>query len=200
MRLFALAAAGAAAAALTACADMGMGGGSETASGAATGSGTSAAATAPSDATPTAAAAPTSAMDYVTEAARSDMYEIQSSQLAASRSASARVKDFAATMIRDHTNSTQLVKATVSQAGMSPPAPPSLDTRRQGMLDQLTGASGADFDRLYLHQQLMAHQEALALHQGYAQNGDQSALRTVAGQIAPIVQQHLTMLQGMGAA
>jgi len=192
MRLLAIAAAGAAAATLAACADMGMGQSSDAGAISAAGAGAPAAATSP-------AAMPTTAMGYVTEAGRSDMFEIQSSQLAASRSASAQVKDFAATMIRDHTNSTQLVKAAATQAGMTPAAP-SLDSRRQAMLDALSGAAGADFDRLYLHQQLMAHQEALALHQGYAQNGDQSALRTVAGQIAPVVNQHLTMLQGLGAA
>lgn len=151
-----------------------------------------------SPAAATAAAAPTNAAAYVAEAARSDMYEIQSSQLAQSKATSAAVKDFAANMIRDHTTSTQMITAAVTQSGMSPPPPPPLDARRQGMLDQLRGASGAEFDRLYVQQQTMAHQEALALHQAYAANGDKAPLRGAAGQIVPVVQHHLHMLQGMG--
>ncbi|WP_165842898.1 DUF4142 domain-containing protein [Phenylobacterium deserti] len=143
-----------------------------------------------------AAAAPTTATAFIAEAARSDMYEIQSSQLAQSKGSSQAVKDFAAQMIRDHTNSTQIVMAAAQQAGMNPPPPP-LDARRAGMIRQLQGASGAAFDRMYLQQQLMAHQEALALHSGYAQNGDTPQLKAAAAQIAPIVQQHLTHVQGM---
>lgn len=144
---------------------------------------------------PAAAAAPTTATAFMAEAARSDMYEIQSSQLAMSRGASQGVKDFAQMMVRDHTNSTQMVMDAARSGGLTPPPPPPLDPRRAGMLDQLRGASGAAFDRMYLSQQLMAHQEALALHSGYAQNGDNAALRGAAGKIAPIVQQHLTHVQ-----
>jgi putative membrane protein len=143
-----------------------------------------------------AANAPTDAMTFINEAARSDMYEIQSSQLATTKASSQAVKDFANQMIRDHTNSTQIVMAAAQSAGMNP-TPPSLDSRRAGMISQLQGASGADFDRMYLRQQLMAHQEALALHSGYAKNGDNTALRGAAAQIAPIVQQHLAHVQGM---
>lgn len=157
---------------------------------------TASASSASSMGTPAAAAAPTTATAFVNEAARSDMYEIQSSQMAQTKASSQAVKDFAAQMIRDHTNSTQMVMAAAQQAGMNPPPPP-LDSRRAGMLRQLQSASGADFDRTYLRQQLMAHQEALALHQGYAQNGDTPQLKAAAAQIAPIVQQHLTHVQGM---
>jgi putative membrane protein len=134
---------------------------------------------------------------FMAEAARSDMYEIQSSQLALTKASSQGVKDFAQMMVRDHTNSTQMVMEAARAGGMTPPPPPPLDARRAGMLDQLRGASGPAFDRMYQQQQLMAHKEALALHSGYAQNGDNAALRAAAGKIAPIVQQHLTHVQHM---
>lgn len=125
------------------------------------------------------------------------MYEIQSSQLALSRASSAAVKSFANHMVQDHTTSTQKVMAAASEAGMPPPSKPALDARRRGLLEQLQAASGADFDSLYVQQQKTAHQEALALHQGYASGGDKAPLRTTAGQIVPVVQHHITMLQGM---
>ncbi|HEY8618318.1 DUF4142 domain-containing protein [Phenylobacterium sp.] len=181
MKMIWMAAAAACAFGLTACAS-GMDGGASSAMN----SGSAAA-----------AAAPTTATAFLAEAARSDMYEIQSSQLAQTRGSSQAVKDFAAQMIRDHTNSTQMVMEAARAGGMTPPPPPPLDARRRGMLDQLRGASGPAFDRMYVSQQLMAHQEALALHSGYAQNGDNAALRGAAGKIAPIVQQHLSHVQGM---
>jgi putative membrane protein len=145
------------------------------------------------------ATAPMTAAAYVAEAARGDMYEIQASQLAQAQASSPAVKSFAAQMVRDHTASTEKVKAAAAQANVSTSPPPALDDRRQSMLDQLKAAKGADFDRLYLQQQTMAHQDALTLHQGYAQNGDSAPLRAAAGSIAPVVQRHLTMLQDMKA-
>jgi putative membrane protein len=59
--------------------------------------------------------APTT-QDFVTEAARSDMFEIQSSKLALN-SADARTKEFAQKMIDDHTKTTDELKAAVAMAG-----------------------------------------------------------------------------------
>ncbi|RYD28838.1 MAG: DUF4142 domain-containing protein, partial [Lysobacteraceae bacterium] len=46
-------------------------------------------------------------------------------------------------------------------------------------------------DRLYLGQQVPAHQAALDLHQSYSTGGDQAPLRTSAKAAVPIVKQHL---------
>ena len=146
----------------------------------------------------TAAAAPVRAADYVTQAALSDMYEIQSSQLALTRGSSA-VKGFAQQMITDHTATTNALTATLTSANMPASPPATLDPRRQAMIAALNGASGPAFDQLYLHQQLMAHQEALALHSGYAQAGDAPPLKAFAGQVAGRVQMHLDMLRTLGA-
>jgi putative membrane protein len=187
MRLIAFSAIAIGAAALSACAENG----GEPSSSMTAASGPPAAA---------GAASPVIATAYVAEAGRSDMYEIQSSKLALSSAASAPVKDFANMMLADHAKSTQMVMAAATQAGMAPPpTPPVLDARREALLDQLRSATGADFDRIYKHQQLLAHREALALHQGYAASGDSAPLRGAAAQIVPVVQQHLATLTSMGA-
>src|SRR5258707_583693 len=51
--------------------------------------------------------------DFVKEAATSDMFEIQSSQLAQERG-NASEKTFAATMIKDHTKTSEDLKSMVS--------------------------------------------------------------------------------------
>jgi putative membrane protein len=150
-----------------------------------------------SAATASPSAAATDAAGYVAEAGRSDMYEIQSSKLAQNQAQSPAVKAFAKQMVQDHTTSTQKVMKAAGDAGMPKTPPPALDPRRQSMLDQLKSASGPQFDQLYVQQQKAAHQEALALHQGYAQGGDKAPLRAAAQQITPVVQHHLTMLQDM---
>lgn len=139
---------------------------------------------------------------YVTNAALSDMYEIESSRLATQKARSAGVKTFAQQMITDHSATTAKLKATVASAGLQLAPPAQLDPRRQSMLDTLKGLSGADFDRAYLEQQTAAHQEALALHSGFAKQGDNAALKRFAAETTPKIQHHFDMvkrLHGAGA-
>jgi putative membrane protein len=63
------------------------------------------------------------------------------------------------------------------------------------MVARLQGRTGADFDREYARQQLVAHQQALALHTNFAARGDTPALRAVAGAAVPVVTQHLNMVR-----
>jgi putative membrane protein len=73
--------------------------------------------------------------------------------------------------------------------------------QQQALLDQERAAgSGAAFDMAFQQIQIQAHQQALMLHQNYAASGDVPALRTVAGQIVPVVQMHLNALQSLNVA
>jgi putative membrane protein len=137
---------------------------------------------------------PTAAPAYVRMAAASDMYEIRSSQMALSKAQNADVRSFAQMMVTDHSQTTQQLMAAASASGM-PPLAPELMPMQQDMLAQLQQASGSGFDRLYVSQQLKAHQMALALHSNYARNGDTPALKSVAATATPIIQQHLTRVQ-----
>ncbi|MET0273666.1 MAG: DUF4142 domain-containing protein, partial [Phenylobacterium sp.] len=112
---------------------------------------------------------------FVSNAAQSDMYEIKAGQLASTRGQSAGVKDFGKMMVTQHSAMTNEMKPLITAAGQTPPA--GLDERRQGLLDNLTSASNADFDKVYLDQQEAAHSEALTLMQGYADNGDDAGLK-----------------------
>jgi putative membrane protein len=86
--------------------------------------------------------------------------------------------------------------AAARAAGMNPP-PPMLLPMQQQMLDQLRRASVENFDRVYLTQQVPAHEMALALHNNYATNGDTPSLRATAATALPLVRQHLDQARRM---
>ena len=139
---------------------------------------------------------------YVMNAAVGDMYEIEAGKMAQTRSKNAGVKELASMIVKDHTAASAEFKAHAQAAGETPPA--EMDQRRKGMIDNLKAASDADFDKVWLTQQVAAHEEALTLHKGYADNGDQAALKGHAAKVAPKVQAHLDkarqLAQGSGAA
>ena len=127
---------------------------------------------------------------YVAMAASSDMYEIQSGQLAASRAQNAAVRSFGQMLVAHHTDTTQQLTAAAQASGA--PMPAGMLPLHAELLSRLQAQSGAEFDRTFKMQQVMAHEMALALHRNYASNGDTPALRTVAAAATPIIQQHLT--------
>ncbi|MDB5662408.1 MAG: hypothetical protein JWM38_744 [Sphingomonas bacterium] len=141
------------------------------------------------------AAAANTADAYVPNAAIGDMYEIESSRLAVEKSQSAGVKAFAQQMITDHTATTAKLKETLASANLAITPPTALDARRQGMIDNLKAASAADFDKTYLDQQTAAHREAVTLHSGYAEDGENPALKQLAAATTPKIQHHLEMVQ-----
>jgi putative membrane protein len=135
---------------------------------------------------------------FVSNAGQSNMYEIQAAQMAEARSKSPQVKAFAKQMVTDHTAMMNEMKPAITAAGLTPPA--SLDQRRQGLLDNLKAASAADFDKTYVNQQVAAHEEALTLLKGYAENGSDAGLKADAAKAIPMVQKHLDEANKLKAA
>lgn len=132
---------------------------------------------------------------YIAKAGAGDLYEKQSSMLV-EKSTNPKVREFAQHMIADHTKSTNDVKAAAMQAHIMP-APPKLDAMQARNIAKLRAAKGSARDTMYLAQQKVAHNEALALHQGYADHGTVAPLKATAASIAPVVQSHIDMLAGM---
>lgn len=124
---------------------------------------------------------------FVEMKAQSDMFEVAMAEAALQKSAHGDVRRHAATIQTDHN------KAMLDAAQSSPIKPMSsqLDARRQQMMSQLNAASGSDFDRLYTEMQIMAHQEAIQLHQAYVNQGQNAQLKQVASMHLPILQQHM---------
>ena len=87
--------------------------------------------------TPPAATGAPSAQDFVNKVAISDMFEIQSSQLALSKQADADTKPFAEKMVQDHQKTSSELKALVEGSKVKVTLPTSLDSEHQKMLDEL---------------------------------------------------------------
>jgi len=134
---------------------------------------------------------------FVSNASQSDMYEVQAAQIAEKRSKNPDIKAFAKMMVKDHTASTAAMKPLIQAAGQTPAA--DLDNRRHGFIDNLNQASDADFDKVYVDQQVAAHKEALDLMQGYAKDGSDAGLKGGAAKIAPTVQMHLDKITAIQA-
>jgi putative membrane protein len=133
-----------------------------------------------------------SSADFVKEAASSDMFEIESSKLAAQK-ADGPTKAFATQMIADHTKTSNELKTSAKGIQI----PPAMSATHQKMIDKLTGLQGEEFTKQYRSDQVTAHKEAVSLFERYAKGGDNNELKTWAGKTLPALQHHLKMAQDL---
>ena len=141
---------------------------------------------------------PTMAPDYVADAGAADKFEIDSSKAVLQTTKDPKVRTFANKMIKDHTQSTAMVKAAARKDGVAL-MPPMLNAQQTQMMSDIKAATGKDRDAVYMQDQATSHQAALQVQQSYASGGDKPALMAAAGKIVPVVQSHIDMLNGMGS-
>jgi putative membrane protein len=139
-----------------------------------------------------------SAGAFVNGAAIGDMYEIEAAKIALKRSQSAEVKNLAQMILTDHTAASEKLKSLVSSGQVKETLPTEMDERRKGMIDNLNGSGGTDFDGRYIKQQIAAHHEAWTMMNGYKTAGQDEALKAFAAEVEPKIQMHLDMAQKMG--
>lgn len=127
---------------------------------------------------------------FVTNLAISNMYELEAAKIAATKSTNADVKALAAMITKDHTAAGEKLAAAAPTAAPGVAIPTALDQRHQGLIDNLNAATADDFDKVYLDQQVAAHNEALTLLNGFSNNTDAPALATLARELVAPVTAH----------
>jgi putative membrane protein len=140
-----------------------------------------------------------SASGFVENAAIGDLYEIEAARLALSRTRSPQIRALAQEIIQDHMTSSHHLTSALRMNEAQGTIPGELDTRRSTMIDHLREAAEDEFDRTWLSQQEMAHQETLTLFEGFASNGDNAQLQSFARATIPALRQHKAMIEAASA-
>jgi putative membrane protein len=135
---------------------------------------------------------PPAAKDFASDAVQASQYEIVAAQVALAQSQTSSVRAFAEEMIADHTRAQEAMTTAAIASGL--PAPPlAMNSDEAHLVAALQGVRGADFDKLYARQQVLAHSQALAVEQSYASAGGDGNLRQAAQGDVPMIQHHLEM-------
>jgi putative membrane protein len=136
-----------------------------------------------------AAQAPTTE-DFVKTVVISDMFEIQSGQLA-EKAQNGDVKSFGQEMVDDHSKTSDELKELIKDKDVKAELPTKLDDEHQAELDKLKGLTGNQFDRTYVQMQVKAHEKAVALFEAYAAAGENDDLKDWAKDTLPTLKEHL---------
>lgn len=134
---------------------------------------------------------------YLQAVTGSNLFEIQSSQVALQKSNTPAVRAYAQQMISDHTTAQNQVAALA--AARRVPLPPALPPELQLKVNTLSGLSGAAFDAAYIQEQTLGHQFTVSIFQNELTAGRDAEVVAFANQNLPTIQQHLQAAQALGS-
>jgi putative membrane protein len=130
---------------------------------------------------------------FVTKAAQGGLAEVQMAQLAQQKTQDPTIKQFAQTMIDDHTPANEKLAQLAASDGLTAPTEPSATQMK--MMSHLQGLDGSKFDHSYITGQLKAHKMMLKLVQNEATNGSNPQLKAFAEQLVPVIQKHISLAE-----
>jgi putative membrane protein len=131
---------------------------------------------------------------FVTKALEGGMAEVELGKLAADKSQSQDVKQFAQKMVNDHSQmGDKWFKPVAQQIGVSEPKGPSKKDKK--LIEKLQGLSGQEFDTAYIQAMVKDHKEDLKDFQNEAQAAQDPNVKQIAEQGTKVISQHLQMIE-----
>lgn len=120
--------------------------------------------------------------------------DIETAELALERAESERVKEFARTLIRDHTQVRKQGRELAEKLGVTPTPPQEDEAKQQHAraMETLRAASGAAFDRAWLEYEIDYHSSVIqALNENLLAAIENQELKAFVESVAPAFQAHL---------
>jgi putative membrane protein len=120
------------------------------------------------------------------------MAEVVLSQLALRKSKNQSVRMIAQTLIKEHSDAQIQVQAAATRKGVR--LPMMLSPTHQAVQQQLNRASGANFDRMFMANQVDDHENTIALFANEVAMGGDDDAKALAGALLPNIVGHTAMI------
>lgn len=130
---------------------------------------------------------------FASSAAAGGLAEVQLGQLAEQKAGTPQVKEFARTMVSDHTQANQDLEQIAQQENLTLPKRPGKKEREESQ--RLRKLSGAAFDKQYMAHMVQDHRKDISEFQREATSGKDPALKSYAQKYLPVLQKHLQMAE-----
>ncbi len=131
--------------------------------------------------------------DFVKNAAKGNLAEVELGRLAVQKGSSAEVKDFGSRMIRDHSKANRELSVLAASKGVELPKHDSIGT--DVSFEHLKMLSGKSFDDAYVKMMVEDHKEDIAAFQRAADGSQDPDVKHFAAKLLPTLQSHLTKIE-----
>ena len=126
---------------------------------------------------------------FAVDAANGGMAEVALGKLAEGKAVNAKVKEFAAMMVADHTKANDELMALAQSKNITLPQAVSSD--KQATMDNLTKKSGSDFDKAYVDQMVDDHKKTISLFEDASKNAKDADIKAFVDKTLPTLRTHL---------
>lgn len=139
--------------------------------------------------------APMTDQKFVDFAAQTDMMEAHLGQMAQNQAGRQDVKDYAQTLVTDHTSDYQQLTEAAGKANLT--VPKGLDAAHDKMIAPFEKLKGAAFDTRYIHEMIAGHKKAIGVYNKEAAQAQNADLKAYASAALPTLQKHLDGAEGL---
>ena len=136
------------------------------------------------------------AQSFVTKATQDGLAEVQLGELAQKRSSDPKVKEFAATMVKDHTKANAELSALAKRKNLD--VPTSLDDKHATMVHAVGTKPPSEFNAEYSRRMVEAHDTAATLFRDAEAVGDKD-IADFARRTLPTIRRHQQLAASLPA-
>lgn len=134
---------------------------------------------------------------FLKKLAEGDLAEVDAGRLASQKSASEGIKSFGKEMVEDHSKNENELQSLAASQGVN--VPTTIDAAHASQKTRLETANGADFDSLYIKDQVRDHEKTVALVEQEIRDGQDASVKDFAKKTLPVVSHHLAMAKQLEA-
>ena len=132
---------------------------------------------------------------FMITAAKTDMTEAHEGQMAENQALRTDIKDFAKTLVKDHTKSYQRLTKLAAETGVS--IPNGIDGAKDPTIQRLGRLKGDRFEREFARDEIAAHRQAIAIFKREASHGQNAEVKAYATEMIPVLEKHLHLAEDM---
>jgi len=133
--------------------------------------------------------------EFAVAAADGSMFEVQLGQLALTKASSPKVKEFAQSMVNDHTKANEELKSIAQTKNITLPS--TISEEKQKDYDKLAEKSGADFDKAYSEFMVKDHKDDVDQFKKAAEKCEDAEIKSWAAEKLPVLESHLSMAESL---
>ena len=126
--------------------------------------------------------------NFMTQAAISNLAEIEAGQLASTMGQKDSVKKYGAMMVMEHQPAYNSLDSIAKLRSVT--IPTTVDAENAAIKQRLMTYTGRTFDTAYINSQIAGHQKTINLFQNEIANGSDEGLRSYATKLIPHIQEH----------
>ncbi|MDB4920480.1 DUF4142 domain-containing protein [Mucilaginibacter sp.] len=130
---------------------------------------------------------------FAVEAANGGMAEVELGNLAQQKATNARVKEFGAMMVMDHSKANAEMKQLAASKKITLPDSISADEKK--LKADLSAKSGAEFDKAYVEAMVKDHKEDIKAFEDAGKQVKYPEMQAFIAKTLPVLQKHLDAIQ-----